>query len=235
VIAHRDVAAPAVLRAALTALLAGPTDAERAAGETSAIPAATTLRGVKLRDGEATVDLSGEFATGGGTLSMTARVTQVVFTATQFTNVDRVTFWIDGEPVETLGGEGLMLDEPQQRSDVSYELSGSVIIDSPQPGATVTSPIRVTGEGDVYEAQFPIESGATASGSAVSRRSPPERGAPGQTSTSRSPSMPNPGRSRSSPTTRAAAGPTPSARRSSAPWSTSCSADRPRSSRSVLR
>jgi germination protein M len=157
VIAHRDVAAPAVLRAALTALLAGPTDAERAAGETSAIPAATTLRGVNLRDGEATVDLSGEFATGGGTLSMTARVTQVVFTATQFTNVDRVTFWIDGEPVETLGGEGLMLDEPQQRSDVSYELSGSVIIDSPQPGATVTSPIRVTGEGDVYEAQFPIE------------------------------------------------------------------------------
>lgn len=157
VVAHREVAGPAVLRGALEALLAGPTTAEQAAGDTTTVPAGTAVRGVNLVDGEATVDLTGEFGTGGGSLSMTARVAQVVFTATQFPNVDRVTFWIDGEPIDALGGEGLILTEPQRRMDVSRELTGSVIIDSPQPGDTVTSPIRVTGEGDVYEAQFPIE------------------------------------------------------------------------------
>lgn len=157
VVAHRDVAGPAVLRGALEALLAGPTDAERDAGDTTTVPAGTALRGVNLEDGEATVDLTAEFGTGGGSLSMTARVAQIVFTATQFPNVDRVTFWIDGEPVDVLGGEGLILTDPQRRMDVSLDLAGSVIIDSPLPGATVTSPIRVTGEGDVFEAQFPIE------------------------------------------------------------------------------
>ena len=157
VIAHRAVVGPAVLRGALEALLAGPTPAEQAAGDTTTVPAGTAVRGVNLVDGEATVDLTTEFGTGGGSLSMTARVAQVVFTATQFENVDRVTFRIDGAPVDALGGEGLALTEPQRRMDVSRDLTGSVIIDSPQPGDTVTSPIRVTGEGDVYEAQFPIE------------------------------------------------------------------------------
>jgi germination protein M len=157
VVAHRQVAGPAVLRGALEALLAGPTAAERLLGDTSTVPPGTTVRGVDLDDGEATVDLTAEFGSGGGSLSMTARVAQVVFTATQFPNVDRVTFWIDGEPVDALGGEGLILDEPQRRMDMARDLTGSVIIDSPHPGDTVTSPIRVTGEGDVYEAQFPIE------------------------------------------------------------------------------
>ena len=157
VVAHRDVAGPAVLRGAIEALLDGPGAADTAAGDTTTIPAGTELRGVDLEDGEATIDLTAEFGSGGGTLSMSARIAQVVFTATQFDNVDRVRFWIDGEPVDALGGEGLVLTEPQRRMDVPRELSGSVIIDLPHPGATVTSPIRVTGEGDVFEAQFPIE------------------------------------------------------------------------------
>ncbi len=70
---------------------------------------------------------------------------------------DRVLFWLDGEPIEYLGGEGIILDEPQARMDVDRDLSGSVIIDTPAYGATVTSPITVTGEGDVFEGDFPIE------------------------------------------------------------------------------
>jgi len=157
VIAHRLVAGPAVLRGAMAELLAGPTDAERADGLVSVVPEGTELLDVNLADGLATVDLSSEFETGGGSLSMTARVAQVVFTATQFDNADRVLFWLDGRPIEFLGGEGLVLDQPQSRMDVDRSLSGSVIIDSPAHGATVSSPFTVTGEGDVFEAQFPIE------------------------------------------------------------------------------
>lgn len=156
-IAHRLVAGPAVLRGALTELLAGPTDAERADGLLSAVPVGTELLDVNLADGLATVDLSSDFESGGGSLSMMTRIAQVVFTATQFDNADRALFWLDGRPIEFLGGEGIVLDQPQARMDVDRALSGSVIIDSPAYGATVSSPFTVTGEGDVFEAQFPIE------------------------------------------------------------------------------
>jgi hypothetical protein len=146
-----------VLRGAIEGLVAGPTADESVAGMTSTVPAGTEVLGVDLDDGLATIDLTGTFGTGGGSLSMFGRVAQVVFTATQFPNVDRVVLWMDGEPIEFLGGEGLILTEPQTRAMVDRSMSGSVIIDTPPPGATVSSPIHVTGEGDVYEAQFPIE------------------------------------------------------------------------------
>jgi hypothetical protein len=157
VIAHRQVAGPAVLQGALTALLNGPTAAERAAGLDSAVPAATQLLDAALADGQATVDVTGSYGAGGGSLSMQARVAQVVFTATQFPNVDRVSFRMDGAPVGFLGGEGLDLTAPQTRATTDRSVTGAVLIDTPAPGAVVHSPFTVTGEGDVYEAQFPIE------------------------------------------------------------------------------
>lgn len=155
-IAHRQVPSPAILSGALTELLAGPTSDELAAGLHSEIPAGTTLLDLNLADELATVDLSDDYDDGGGTLSMTARIAQVVFTATQFDNCDRVLFWMEGEPIEFFGGEGIVLDEPLARMHVDRAFTGGVIIDTPLPGSTVSSPFTVTGEGDVYEADFPI-------------------------------------------------------------------------------
>lgn len=152
VIDHRDVAGPGVLRGALTELLAGPTG-----DATTAIPEGTELLGVNLVDGTATIDLTAELASGGGSLSMLARVGQIVFTATQFDNVGRVVLWLDGEPIEALGGEGLVMTDPWTRADVPRDLTGGVLVDTPRPGDTVTSPFVVTGEADAFEAQFPIE------------------------------------------------------------------------------
>lgn len=150
-IAHRRVAAPAVLRGALSAVIAGPTPDERAAGLSTEIPPGTTLRDVSLAGGQAIVDLSGDYESGGGTLSMTARLAQVTFTATQFDNSDRVVFWLDGEPVQFFGGEGIALDEPQARIHVDRAFTGGIIIDTPVPGSTVRSPFIVAGEGDLFE------------------------------------------------------------------------------------
>lgn len=157
VIVHREVAGPAVLRSALTELLAGPTAAESADGFHSEVPTGTELLGVNLVDGLATVDLSSDAERGGGTMSMTARIAQIVFTATQFANVDEVLFRLDGAPVEFFGGEGLVLDEPVDRSSVERAFTGGVLFDTPAHGATVSSPFTVTGEGDVFEGQFAIE------------------------------------------------------------------------------
>jgi spore germination protein GerM len=48
---------------------------------------------------------------------MGARVAQVVYTLTEFDSVNAVTFWMEGQPSEALGGEGLILDQPQTRAD----------------------------------------------------------------------------------------------------------------------
>ncbi|MDW3215010.1 MAG: GerMN domain-containing protein [Ilumatobacteraceae bacterium] len=157
VIAHREVTGPAVLRGALTELLTAPTADEVADGLHSEIPAGTELLGVDLVDGLATVDLSSSVEGGGGSLSMTARIAQIVFTATQFPNVDEVLFWLDGEPVTFFGGEGIVLDEPVSRNGIQRTFTGGLLFDTPAYGSTVRSPFVVTGEGDVFEGQFAIE------------------------------------------------------------------------------
>jgi hypothetical protein len=99
----------AVAEAALQGLLGGPTAEEAEAGLSTQIPEGTRLLGVEITDAVATVNLSGEFESGGGSLSMQVRVAQVVFTLTQFDTVDRVAFMIDGAPAEAIGGEGIIV------------------------------------------------------------------------------------------------------------------------------
>jgi spore germination protein GerM len=143
----------ATATAALRALLAGPNSTEKAAGLTTAIPAGTDLRGVVVRDGLATVDLTKAYESGGGTLSMTARLAQVVYTLTQFPTVHGVTFKVEGEAVRVFGGEGIVLDHPQKRSD--YEsVTPPIFVDTPAVGDTVRSPLRLRGTANVFEAVF---------------------------------------------------------------------------------
>ena len=51
------------------------------------IPAGTRYLGVEVSGGVATVDLSREFESGGGSLSMISRVAQVVFTVTRIDGI----------------------------------------------------------------------------------------------------------------------------------------------------
>ncbi len=137
-------------------MLEGPSTAEREGGFATTIPDGTALLDVNLADGTATIDLTAEYESGGGSLMMMARIAQVVFTATQFDNVDDVVFRMEGEPIEFLGGEGIVLGEPQTRSTTERSLTGGILFDLPAPGATVSGSLVVTGEGDVYEGDFPI-------------------------------------------------------------------------------
>ena len=154
---RRTIAAtPAVARAALTELLAGPTEEEAASGLASAIPAGTSLRDVSVSGGVATVDLDGTFDDGGGSASMLGRVAQVVATLTRFPTVDRVAFRIDGRPVEAIGGEGVVVDPPVGRGAIE-EQTPQILVESPLPGDTVTSPIRLRGTANVFEATVSID------------------------------------------------------------------------------
>ena len=143
----------AVGAAALAALLAGPTAQEREAGLHSEIPAGTVLQGLAVHSGVATVDLSGQFESGGGSLSMLARLAQVVFTLTQFPSVERVRLKLDGQPVEAFGGEGVILATYATRRAFA-DLAPAILVESPAVGDTVASPLRLRGAALVFEATF---------------------------------------------------------------------------------
>lgn len=96
-------------------LLAGPSEGEKALGVTSEIPPGTTVRRVRVSGGVAEVDLSAEIERGGGSSSMLGRVWQLVYTGTQFTGVARVRILIEGQPLKSLGGEGVIIEEPIPR------------------------------------------------------------------------------------------------------------------------
>src|SRR5687767_11513784 len=99
---------PAVGSAAMSELLKGPNDDEMGARPAmyTAIPDGTRFLGLTIRDGVATVDLSREFESGGGSASVIGRLAQVVYTLTQFPTVKGVKFELDGEPVGAFSGEG---------------------------------------------------------------------------------------------------------------------------------
>lgn len=146
----------AVASAAMNALLAGPTTAE--SGDrtiTSAIPAGTRLLGVTINGSVATVDLSTEFDSGGGTASMQYRLGQVVYTLTQFTTVKSVAFQIEGQTVTVFGSEGIVLDGPVGRADYFDQLP-SIFVDRPAYGAALGNPGHVSGNANVFEATFRI-------------------------------------------------------------------------------
>lgn len=148
----------AVATAAINALLAGPSATELAADPriSTTVPAGTELIGISIKGGLATVNLSGTFASGGGSFSVQGRLAQVVYTMTQFATVDRVQFELDGVPVAVFSSEGIVLDKPVTRATYRDEFLPAIFVDRPAWGASFADPVRVRGLANVFEAQFRI-------------------------------------------------------------------------------
>lgn len=138
-----------VARQAVELLLEGPIPVEDELE--TAIPAGTRLLGIDIDEAVATVDLSSEFESGGGSQSMFMRLAQVVYTVTQFTTVRAVRFHLDGRPVDVFSGEGIVLDSPVTRKDYE-QLLPPIVVESPAWFERVTSPIRISGTANVFEA-----------------------------------------------------------------------------------
>jgi spore germination protein GerM len=92
---------------ALTELLKGPTPEEKNQGFYSEIPQGTKLLGVKAYDHTLAVNLSKQFAVGGGSTSMQQRVEEIKKTVYSVDSNRQLTLVVEGKPLDTLGGEGL--------------------------------------------------------------------------------------------------------------------------------
>lgn len=102
----------ATVRVAIAALAAGPSEEEASRGLGSEVPPDTRVVGVRFADGVVTIDLSSDFVGGGGTASMLGRLHQVHHTAVRPGGVEAVRIVVEGRPLDVLGGEGIMVDQP---------------------------------------------------------------------------------------------------------------------------
>jgi spore germination protein GerM len=108
----RLVPGPDLARRALETLMAGPTEADTAAGLYSGIEPRVSLLSFSIEGANATVDFNRPFET----RDTQPQVGQVVYTLTQFAGLATVTFLIDGEPN---GATGV---RPLGRADVRDDL-----------------------------------------------------------------------------------------------------------------
>ena len=156
---HEDIApTQAIATEAMELLLAGPSMDLREGGIGTSIPEGTELLGLTIDQNEkvATVDLGGQFEAGGGSTSMRMRVAQVVFTLTQFDTINAVRFQIDGEPRESLGGEGVSLMEGTR--DTYEDFAPPIIVDTPVMRQEISGgKIDIRGTANVFEATVTYE------------------------------------------------------------------------------
>ncbi|MCI7064556.1 MAG: GerMN domain-containing protein, partial [Mitsuokella jalaludinii] len=85
-------------------------------GQTNIIPKQAKLRSVKVENGTATVDFTGDLVKDfvGGSTGETMLVGSVVDTLTEFPEVKKVQILIDGKKVESLSGH-MDLSQPMGR------------------------------------------------------------------------------------------------------------------------
>lgn len=131
----RDVATEGVARAAVTALIAGPTAREAVAGLSTAFPPDSLLLGIDIAGGTAIVDMSREFESGGGSSSVLGRLAQLVYTLTEFDSVERVELRLDGEEIDYFSGEGVVAGDGWTRAD----FAGSNPLGEPLDGSGATT------------------------------------------------------------------------------------------------
>lgn len=148
----RDAPGSDPLIAAVEAMIAGPDDPDYATGWAPG----TEVLGVTEEAGTFTVDLSEEARSATvGSEGAALMIQQLVWTVTDTADQDDagVVLTVEGEPAGELWG-AVSWDGPVVRAD-PVDVRVLVQIDTPAEGATVGSPVTVSGEAAVFEANLP--------------------------------------------------------------------------------
>lgn len=103
----------------LAALLSGLTSSELNKGLLSLIPKGTKIRGITVSNRTATIDFNEALSFNKfGREGLEAELKQIIFTATEFSTVDKVQILINGQKKQFLSTEGVFIGEPLTRASM---------------------------------------------------------------------------------------------------------------------
>ncbi|MCM8784767.1 MAG: GerMN domain-containing protein [Candidatus Omnitrophica bacterium] len=104
---------------AMNELIKGPTEEEKESGFFTCLNRNTKILYVNIEGDTLNLDFSKEVEEGGGTSLMEARIAQIVCTGTQFPEIKKVRFLIEGKPIKYFSGEGItIVEKPIGRDDL---------------------------------------------------------------------------------------------------------------------
>ncbi|MCD6396948.1 MAG: GerMN domain-containing protein [Spirochaetaceae bacterium] len=103
----------------LTALISGLTSSELNKGLLSLIPLGTKIEGVNVSNMTATINFNETLSFNNfGKEGLEAELKQIIYTATEFSTVNKVQILIDGKKKQFLSTEGVYIGEPLSRASV---------------------------------------------------------------------------------------------------------------------
>lgn len=111
----RKISAEKPLESALVSLIKGPTRDEENRGFITAVPGSLKVRGINIKGRTAEIDFSGTIEEGAAGDILLKRVQQIVYTATQFDNIESIVILINGKKRKTLGSDGFSISGPLRR------------------------------------------------------------------------------------------------------------------------
>ncbi|MBN1501248.1 MAG: GerMN domain-containing protein [Spirochaetes bacterium] len=100
---------------AMRILIAGPSASLKAKGYQSAFPEGVKVNDVKIKNRIAVIDLNSKIRENAVGDILTARINQIFYTMKNFPEIDGIEIRIDGNAVNTLGGDGHVFNWPLKR------------------------------------------------------------------------------------------------------------------------
>ncbi|MDD4237780.1 MAG: Gmad2 immunoglobulin-like domain-containing protein [Desulfotomaculaceae bacterium] len=124
-------------------------------GASRVLPPETIVRGISVKDGNASVDFSSEVLKANvGAAGEALGIQSIVNTLTEFPEIKQVSFWVDGkldERTKDWWGHVGLYNQPFKR-DVSAVYEPVIWVTSPKPSQKITSPLQIHGSARVFEA-----------------------------------------------------------------------------------
>jgi len=111
----RKVADANLLAMSLDSLIAGPSRSEKSSGYLNAVPGNLRVRSVVIQGKTAVIDFSGAIEEDAPGQIIIKRLQQIIYTATEFDNVDNVIIKINGRHKSSIGADGLSISGPLSR------------------------------------------------------------------------------------------------------------------------
>lgn len=127
-------------------------------GAARVLPPATKIKGINVKDGLATVDFSQEVLNANlGAMGEALGIQSIVNTLTEFPEIKKVSFTVDGKTDEAMDwwGHVGLYEQPFSR-DLSAVNEPAIWVNSPKPGQKAVSPLEVSGSARVFEATVNI-------------------------------------------------------------------------------